>query len=343
MKILFVGVLDVYWSTNCEMRDALILLGHDVHDFNYRSIESNYSSLALCKFCERFLGYLRRFNNIPKILSKYYYSISGRGEMNEHLLRVAINGDYDLVLLLKTDTVNPETISMISTKVATWYYFMDPLDQSERINAKKYAKNSTFASATFSDVVSEFLHENPLSFWMTQGIDSNIFKPKTIHKDIDIFFAGTRDSHREKMVDTFRAKGLNIVCYGRGWENPPIFHNDLVQFYQKSKIVLNICRGGSGFSIRVFQVLGSGSFLLSDYCEDLEKVFTKGVHMEWSSDIGILADQAMYYLSNKSHREDIEKNGCKFTHKEKNWMVLMEQLIDKVKESKKDLTVEKLI
>ena len=42
MKILFIGVLDIPWSSNTSMTKELRNLGHDVIDFNYRTISQNF-------------------------------------------------------------------------------------------------------------------------------------------------------------------------------------------------------------------------------------------------------------------------------------------------------------
>ncbi len=53
---------------------------------------------------------------------------------------------------------------------------------------------------------------------------------------------------------------------------PTAFGKDLAKIYSQSRIVLNFVHGEI-FSDRVFQVMASGAFLLSETCKDLERVF----------------------------------------------------------------------
>jgi len=333
MKILFVGVLDVSWSTNVEMKNALVEFGHNVDHFNYRTIEKEnipawQQNFFFAFILSKLFSYLRRYDALPGHMNMLYYRIMGRKQMNQKLLKKVKSQNYDLVLFLKTDTVSPETVTKISESAKTWYYFMDPMEQAKRINAFSYARSSIFASATFSDVYEKFKQHNSKSFWMTQGIDTAVFKPKKVEKNIDIFFAGTKNSQRYRWIMALRENGLSVTCHGVGWEQPPVFREDLVDLYRRSKIVLNLCRKGAGFSVRVLQVLGTGTFLLSDYCHDLGTVFQKSKHLEWAETPEKLANKAKYYLTKTEDREAIAKEGCTFVHTEKNWGRLMDEIIN---------------
>ncbi len=91
MKILFVGVLDVEWSTNCSMKHAMEGLGHTVVDFNYRTIADRYScnnvaNKPLGKWVDKSASFLRS-GKIPLRLS-WYFKRNGRKQMNQALLEI---------------------------------------------------------------------------------------------------------------------------------------------------------------------------------------------------------------------------------------------------------------
>lgn len=333
MNILFVGVLDVPWSTNVEMKKALIELGHQVDSFNYRSIADNHipawqRNAIFTVFFNKLFSLFRRLDWLPKGMRGLYFSILGRRVMHNLLMEQVGSKNYDLVLLAKTDTVNPATIAEISRHVNTWYYFMDPMDQVDRITAAWYATSATYASASFSDVWELFLQHNPNSHWMTQGIDPDTFYPlEGVEKTIDVMFAGTRTAKREEYLQKIRERGIKVTCYGAGWENTAIYQSELVNKYRQSRIVLNLCRDGRGFSVRVFQVLGTGSFLLSEYCEDLEQIFEKGKHLDWAETAEEMADKVQHYLNHYEEREAVAIEGCSFVYKEKTWNKLMSALL----------------
>ena len=133
------------------------------------------------------------------------------------------------------------------------------------------------------------------------------------------------------MVKYLRNAGIKIVCFGEGWENPPVFREHLVDIYCKSHIVLNFCRLGTGFSIRVFQVMGTGAFLLTEYCQDLEHFFEPSIHLDWFRDYNELLEKIRYHLANKKEAEQIGKQGAELVHNEYSWEKIMKQIMNIVR------------
>lgn len=330
MRILFVGVLDVDWSTNCSMQRALERLGHSVVPFSYRTISADFNTRTnfglLDKLKDKGASFLRS-DRIP-VNSTWYYRRNGRKEMNTVLLETVKSDNFDLVLLSKTDTVDYNLIPGISRYSPIWYFFMDPIDQAIRINAKKYAANSTWSSATFSDVTGYFKKAGANAYWITQGVDTDIFKPETVNKIHDVVFVGTRTTDRSHYINALRNTGISVTCFGEGWENPSVYQEELVNIYRTSRIVLNFCRPGAGFSIRVFQVMGSGAFLLSEYCPDLAKLFKQGEHLDWFTDQEEILKKVRYYLSNDAVSIGIAINGCDHVHKNHSWEAVMHSIIN---------------
>jgi hypothetical protein len=331
MKILFVGVLDVDWSTNCSMKRALENLGHTVIDFNYRTIADKYNydnidNTLLDKWVDKLASFLRS-GKTPLQLS-WYFKRNGRKQMGELLLEEVKKGPFDLVLLSKTDIVNYRLLPEINNYCPTWYFFMDPMAQARRINAKAYAVRATWASATFSEAAEYFKKAKAKAYWITQGADTDVFKPKETEKVYDVVFVGAKTSKRSRYIKVLRKAGIDVVCFGQGWDNPPVYQEELVDIYSKSRIVLNFCRPGIGFSIRVFQVLGTGSFLLSEYCRDLGKFFKAGYHMDWFRDDTELVDKTRYYLQERTHRREIAIWGREYVQENYSWENIMEKILN---------------
>lgn len=323
MKILFVGVLDVDWSTNRPMKRVLEGLGHIVVDFNYRTIAQQHnqkkrlSNNLLDGWIDRSASFLRSSKTPIKI--DWYYKRNGRKEMNDLLLETVKKDQFDLVLFCKTDSVNYRLLPEINRYSPTWYFFMDPMDQARRINAVAYAKRATWASATFSDVTEYFKNAGARAYWITQGVDTNVFMHNETSKSYDVVFVGTKTTKRFRYVEALRKAGIIIVCFGEGWENGPVYRAELVDIYCKSRVVLNFCRPGSGFSIRIFQVMGAGAFLLSEYCSDMEDIFERGVHLDWFKDTQELVEKACYYLNDNQSLKTISSAGHDFVRKNYSW------------------------
>ncbi len=285
------------------------------------------SSIHLDIWLDKAASYLRRDTWIPFRLSWYFHR-KGRGKMNQLLIETVRKGNFDLILMSKADSVNYRLVDEINKYAPTWYFFMDPMDTVRRMNAGAYAKRATWASATFSDVTEHFRKVGARAFWIPQGVDTELFTPAPVEKSFDVVFVGSRTSERAAYVEHLHNSGINVVCYGEGWKNKPIFREKLVDVYRKSRIVLNFCRSGAGFSIRVFQVMGTEAFLLSGYCPDLENFFERGIHLGWFKGKKGMVDKIRYYLQHEEEREHIAAAGCRLVHERHSWHCVMRKIVD---------------
>ncbi len=67
--------------------------------------------------------------------------------------------------------------------------------------------------------------------------------------------------------------------------------------------------GNETANMRMFEVTGCGSFLLTEYYENLSEFFKLGVEIETFRNREELIDKIHYYLANPEKREEIAKNG----------------------------------
>ena len=85
---------------------------------------------------------------------------------------------------------------------------------------------------------------------------------------------------------------------------PLIFHH--------SRINLNITIRPiqTGLSLRIWDVLGCGGFLITNYQEELPDYFTPGEDLETFAGVEELHDKCGYYLSHEDARLKIARKGC---------------------------------
>ncbi|MFH0703123.1 MAG: glycosyltransferase [bacterium] len=86
---------------------------------------------------------------------------------------------------------------------------------------------------------------------------------------------------------------------------------DLAKVYANSKIVLNITmdQGLSSMNYRVFEVLATGAFLLTDYKKDTADYFSEKEELVFYRNKEELIKNILEYLKNDSERIRISKNG----------------------------------
>lgn len=116
------------------------------------------------------------------------------------------------------------------------------------------------------------------------------------------------------------AKNFNVNVYtkevsanvGKAVNKGPIdYYDEMPYVFHNSKINLNITLKSikSGIPLRVFDIMGAGGFLISNYQSDMLEYFTPGEDYVCYESIGELKYFADYYLSHDKDRTEIAFNG----------------------------------
>lgn len=169
------------------------------------------------------------------------------------------------------------------------------------------------------DVMKDFMEHVPD---LTQSPYAPYFSPSYIiaHHFIGMH-AAVEERHRllsmiseDHTVDlyTFSDTGRLPKVRNRGGaktltEMPLIFH--------QSRINLNITIRPiqTGLSLRVFDILGCGGFLLTNYQQELGELYEIGKDVEVFTSKEELADKTAYYLTHETERQKIARNGYEKT------------------------------
>ena len=104
--------------------------------------------------------------------------------------------------------------------------------------------------------------------------------------------------------DTSSMPHINNRGFAKSLDEMPLIFNN-------SKINLNITARSirSGLSLRIFDILGCGGFLLTNYQAELPEYFEIGSEVEAFSSMEELHDKCAYYLAHDSEREAIARRG----------------------------------
>lgn len=100
----------------------------------------------------------------------------------------------------------------------------------------------------------------------------------------------------------------HVVCH------PPVnYHTDARRIFTLSKINLNITLSSieSGIPQRIFDILASGGFVLTNYQKELDNFFVIGKDIEVFHNLNELVAKTYYYLSHEKERRNIAVNGYK--------------------------------
>ena len=171
--------------------------------------------------------------------------------------------------------------------------------------------------------------------------------PDQPKQDIDALFVGSGDLRRILALEAIREQ---VVVYGNRWRrnfplissqlqeritDTPVWGNELHRLLARSKIVLNITRSDffaaeTGINLRIFEAVAAGCFLLTDYCAEIDDLFTVGHEIEVFHSSGELAEKVRYYLAHEEARENIARRGHDRYIREHTWLTRSRQLVEQL-------------
>lgn len=115
---------------------------------------------------------------------------------------------------------------------------------------------------------------------------------------------------RHFRVDLFtrsNARDLQNVHVHNGVESltemPKVFHLSRINLNMTIKPIQ------TGLPLRIFDILGCGGFLMTNYQAELQEYFEIGVDLEAYSSLNELVDKCAYYLTHEEERKQIAVNG----------------------------------
>jgi len=156
-----------------------------------------------------------------------------------------------------------------------------------------------------------------------------------------VSFIGSAYGNRRAWVADLRRRGIEVCCFGHGWDNGAVPADQVSAIINDSIISLNfsdsglVLQGGRirhsrQLKARVFEVPAAGGCLLTEATEGLEEYFSPGEEIEIFSDIKELADKINQLLANPAHRENIAKAGNQRVRSYHTYEIRLQPLLGKV-------------
>lgn len=161
----------------------------------------------------------------------------------------------------------------------------------------------------------------------------------------DVLFVGSGDLRRIFLLEHIRD---HLSIYGSRWErnhglmssqlqqritNKTVWGPELFQLFADSKIILNITRSQfygaeTGINLRIFEALSSGSFLLTDYCDEISELFAMGEELETFKSSIELKEKVTFYLEHPQERLRIAERGHQAFQQRFTWKIRTQALLD---------------
>jgi len=225
----------------------------------------------------------------------------------------------DLILVCKGEGIDPHLVESTPCVTALWYAEQigtsESHDETSLARRKELAFNLHAFDYAFSHDPANLLVYRRLGAQRVFPLPCAAVDPVLNHKintpkKYDVVFVGSKTPRRKKILGALTKKGIDVY-------SPDIWDPEkLNTLFNESRIVLNLHLSDLlNTETRVAEVLGAGSFLLSETLSDPDLV-RAGTHFVQfaSGDIEELADKIRYYLAHENEREAIALNGYRYIH-----------------------------
>ena len=182
----------------------------------------------------------------------------------------------------------------------------------------KYKEHSKFIAPHFDLMVTTYQEFLPLYKKVgTHAILSGwgcpiqwLTEPKKAKEcQYEITFVGAAHGDRKEKIKKLKEYGINVQCFGYGWENGAIEASEIPKIFNDSIISLNFANsnGENQIKARIFEVTGSGGFLLTENAKNLDKVFNHKEIIVFGN-MQSCASEIKYYLNHFDKRDEIAVN-----------------------------------
>lgn len=229
-------------------------------------------------------------------------AIDAPGAEIQKLPEIQKRCNADLLFVLKGHMMQPEWVSAVNCPTVLWY--------PDDVMTVPYAVADVKAYGYAYDFVYYF---DPAGLHVLKSLgvrDPRVLLPATdpevyrrldiTEKVYDISFVGNMSPERQALLDRLKRR-FNVF-------EARVFMDEMVDVFNRSKIVFNLGVGGTGYQLRVFEALGMECFLLTNEIPLEFRVLEDRKHLVHYNSNNI-EDLAAYYLAHEAERRVIARSG----------------------------------
>jgi glycosyltransferase involved in cell wall biosynthesis len=181
--------------------------------------------------------------------------------------------------------------------------------------------------------------------YMQHAFNPKVFFPKKSKKIYDLVFVGAWSPWRDAVLKKVLEQTTNIRIFGSRWASRSTIQKSVLMaayggehlsesavndLYNQANIVLNASRAqmSSGLNLRFFEVLATGTLLLSDIAPEIDSHFRPGRDLVVFNSLEDLGVKVTHLLANKELRGQIAESGYRIVHTSHGYSSLASRLID---------------
>jgi len=170
----------------------------------------------------------------------------------------------------------------------------------------------------------KYFVEGGLAMFWPEAAHPDIHKPYDFPFEYDVSFVGGKYGWRPKFIATLQKMGINVTCFGNGWENGPLSNEEVIKLYSRSRVNLGFAGVGHSRKLmclkgRDFEVPMSGGLYLTQDNPELSLVYEIGKEIVTYRDEKDCAEKIRYFLNHPEEAAKIKEAGRKRALKDHTW------------------------
>jgi spore maturation protein CgeB len=288
------------------------------------------------------------------VFGQFQYGMKGRGESLEYVSFIpALRGigcdvrhfeswdrmkyvdfaDLNQKLIDEVLSFRPDIVFTVQMEYEIWLETLDTIRSFEGVVTISWAADDTWKyrqvsrfiapsyhlmTTTYLDMLSKYHADGIQHVFPTQWAANSI----NLHEPLpaaqckyQVSFIGQAHGDRRKRIERLRSDGINVACFGHGWENGPVSSAEYADIIRNSAISLNFAnsRGQDQLKARCFEVPGAGGFLLTEAVDGLARYYQLDEEVVVFYDEKELVKKIQHYLSCPDLRDSIAMAGYRRT------------------------------
>jgi spore maturation protein CgeB len=251
-------------------------------------------------------------------------------------LAIALSSPADMSLVLKGEGIPPQVIQKLPKPTVLWYgeLIHPSADKADEVSIQK-AKELSFNVGSYDwvfhldalglDTIRKLGGKNV--YCLPSAFSPEANRKLNVEKAFDVGFAGNLSAHRRKIINFLKENKIDVTYK---W----VFGNEFNMFINRCKIFLNIhFTQLLNTETRIFEVLGSGTFCLTEEIS-MPEMFEEKKHLvSWKTEEDLL-EEIRYYLEKEEEREKIAQQGMELAESHHTYLCRARELLEKVKNVK---------
>jgi spore maturation protein CgeB len=167
-------------------------------------------------------------------------------------------------------------------------------------------------------------------FWPGAG-HPEVHKPHDLPFEFDVSFVGRKYGWRPDFIRGLRKRGIDVACFGPGWNSGVLSGEEMVKLYSRSRINLGFAGVGHSRKLmclkgRDFEVPMSGGLYLTQNNPELSLVYDVGREIVTYEGIQDCAGKIEWLLANPGEAAGIRISGRKRALNDHTWEKRFEDL-----------------